>query len=96
MQSVAGGFETAQTFSMRQHLKQFVVGVGWVLHDSSGFADAAFIVQSLDGGEITSADAFGCSHNPLQGFTVAVSATTVPGRKAASQDALCGASVERS
>ena len=60
LQSVAGGFETAQTFSMRQPLKQFVVGVGWVLGlDSLGFADAVFIVQSLDGGEITSADAFG-------------------------------------
>ena len=79
---------------MRQHLKQTVIGVGTVLHDTTSFAYTAFVVQGLDGGEITTADALGCPHHPLQCLAVKFGAAAIPGSKAPSQDALCGASVE--
>ena len=79
---------------MGQHPKQTVVGVGFVLDDSPGFADTSLIEQDLDGGEITSTDAFRCLHNPLQCLAVEISATAIPGCEASSQYALCGASVE--
>ena len=67
-----------------------------IFHDFLCLADTAFVVQGLDGGEITSTDAFGCSHNPPHCLVVELSATTIPGSEAASQDVLCGASVEGS
>ena len=75
---------------MQQHLKQNVVGMGTILHDTAGFAYTAFVAQGLDGGEITTADALGCPHDPLQCLAVKVGAAAIPGSKAASQDALCG------
>ena len=81
---------------MRQHLKQTVVGMVLVFDDSTGFADTAFVVQGLDGVEITSAEALGCPHDPRQCLAVKVGAVAIPGSKAASQDVLCGASVESS
>ena len=73
---------------MWQHLKQNVAGMGAVLHDTMGFVYTAFVVQGLDGGEITSADALSRPHDPLQCLAVKVGAAAIPGSKAASQDAL--------
>lgn len=59
-----------------------------------GFTDTPFIVKILDGGKLTSTDALGCLHNPLQYVMVDGSAVPIPCSDASSKDALSRASAE--
>lgn len=51
-------------------------------------------VDVLEGGKLTSYNAAGSSHDPLQSFAVAGSAVSKPGNDAASQNVLHGTGVE--
>ncbi|XP_051558545.1 uncharacterized protein LOC127443737 [Myxocyprinus asiaticus] len=68
--------------------------VSGVSDDPPSFFHTPPCIYFLEGGKLTSDDVSGSSHHPLQCFAVVGGAIAVPGRDAASQDALYSAGVE--
>ncbi len=77
--------------SRESRLCEWVAGV---LDDPPGFRYTPPGVDVLEGGKLTSNNAVGSLHDPMQSFAVASGAVSKPGGDAAGQDALHSAGVE--
>lgn len=82
------GFEAAVPLARQHQLKQSMIGVAGRFNNPRGFTGAQSVVKVLDGWTLTSTDALGCLHDPLQCLVVGARAVPVPHSDASSQDAL--------